>query len=187
MITSVSVDSIDVQQAKQAVAAKFGKVPQVPSDFAALSLAIEKSVGQSLNADTLSRIWGYKTGYSSVRKTTLDILRAYANARVESDFVHTEVIHADDMSIGQQLQLAWLPDRTCTIEYQGDYRWKVVAVVNSKLQLGDTFSCRSFAQGEPLLVDYLCTKNGVFDAYQIGGQTGLTAILTSTSGEPLSA
>jgi len=106
-------------------------------------------------------------------------LRTYANARVESDFVHTKVIHADDMSIGQQLQFAWLPDRTCTIEYQGDYCWKVVAVVNSKLQLGDTFSCRSFAQGEPLLIDHLCTQNGNFEAYQIGGQTGLTAIVVS--------
>jgi len=177
MITSVSIDSIDVQQAKQAVAAKFGKVPQVPSDFAALSLAIEKSVGQSLNADTLSRIWGYKAGYSSVRKTTLDILRAYANARVESDFVHSKVVHVDDLPIGQQLQLAWLPDRTCTIEYLGNYRWKVVAVANSKLQIGDTFFCRSFAQGEPLLIDHLCTQNGEYDAYQIGGQMGLTYIL----------
>jgi len=177
MITSVSIDSIEVQQAKQAVAAKFGKVPQVPSDFAALSLAIEQATKQTLNADTLSRIWGYKAGYDSVRKTTLDILRAYANARVESDFVHSEVLHADDLNIGQQLQLAWLPDRTCTIEYLGEYQWKVVAIANSKLQIGDTFSCRSFAQGEPLLVDHLCTQDGEYDAYQIGGQTGLTTVM----------
>lgn len=176
MTTSVSIDSLEVQQTKQAVAARFGKDPHVPSDFAALSLSIDQTIGQTLNADTLSRIWGYKKGYSLIRKTTIDILRAYANTHTESDFVHTEVIHANQCAIGAQIELAWLPDRVCTIEYLGDYRWKVVEVKNSKLHIGDTFSCRSIAKDEPLLVDHLCTQDGIFDAYQIGGKNGLTIV-----------
>lgn len=176
MTTSVSIDSIEVQQVKQAVTARFGKEPHVPSDFAVLSFAIEQTTGQTLNADTLSRIWGYKKGYSTVRKNTIDILRMYANAHVESDFVHSQVIHANQCAIGTQIDLAWLPDRVCTIEYMGDYRWKVVEVKNSKLHIGDTFSCRSIAKSEPLLVDHLCTQDGMFDAYQIAGKNGLTIV-----------
>lgn len=176
MTTSVAIDSIEVQQIKHAVSARFGKEPQVPSDFFELSVAISNTTGQTLNADTLSRIWGYKASYPTVRKTTLDILRAYANACVESDFVHREVIHADDLAIGTLVELGWLPDRICTIEYVGTYQWKVISVSNSKLHVGDTFACRSIATHEPLLIDHLCTQEGTFDAYQIGGKNGLTMV-----------
>ena len=148
----------------------------MPNDFYALSVAISTSIGQTLNADTLSRIWGYKASYPTVRKTTLDILRAYANACVESDFVHSAVIHADDLATGTLVELAWLPDRVCTIEYLGAYQWRVTSVQNSKLRVGDTFLCRSIATKEPLLVDHLCTTAGIFDAYQIGGKNGLTCV-----------
>lgn len=176
MTTSLFIDRLEVQQVKQAVAARFGKEPHVPSDFAVLSLAIEQTTGQTLNADTLSRIWGYKKGYSTVRKNTIDILRTYADAHVESDFVYSQVVHADNLTVGTQVELAWLPDRHCVIEYMGEWRWKVIEVANSKLHVGNTFSCRSIAISEPLLVDYLCTEEGTFDAYQIGGKNGLTLV-----------
>lgn len=176
MTTSLRIDSLEVAQAKHGVEAHFGKAPQVPSDFALLSLAIEQVTQQSINPDTLSRIWGYKTGYASVRKTTIDILRAYANAHVESDFIMSQSIQADAIQIGEHVQMAWLPDRECVIEYLGNYQWKVISVANSKLQVGDTFFCRLFTIGEPLLIDHLHTQTGDYDAYEIGGHNGLTIL-----------
>ena len=171
MTTSVAIDSLEVQQVKQAVSVRFGKEPQVPNDFYALSVAISTSIGQTLNADTLSRIWGYKASYPTVRKTTLDILRAYANACVESDFVHSAVIHADDLATGTLVELAWLPDRVCTIEYLGAYQWRVTSIQNSKLRVGDTFCTAFMLEGYPMYAHHLI-QNGQLPMYYVAGQQG---------------
>ena len=87
MDTSFQTNSIAICQLKKAVEARFGHVPSGPADFGELSIAILRATGERLSPDTLSRIWGYKKGYSSVRQSTVRVLEQYAKANEESDFL----------------------------------------------------------------------------------------------------
>jgi len=176
MATSFLSDSIEVQHAKQAVEARYGSKPGSPADFAELSLHIKKATSKDISPDTLSRLWGYKKGYTHVRGSVIGLLNAYARAEEESDFVYQIAVKADDLQSGQRVRIAWLPDRTAVLEYTGDYRWRVVEVINSKLHVGDTFSCRVIAQGSPLIVDNVECGDQFIPGYSIGGKNGLTVV-----------
>lgn len=176
METSFQTNSIAISLLKRAVEARFGRTPATPSDFGELSIAILKMTGERLSPDTLSRIWGYKKSYSSVRQSTARVLEHYAKANEESDFIHTIAIHADKCKIGDRVRIAWLPDRICVLSYLGNYRWRVEEAVNCKLHVGDTFSCRVMAQGEELIVDHVKTENGTYEGYHMGGKNGLTLV-----------
>lgn len=176
MDTSYPSNSIAISQLKKAVDARFGHVPSGPADFGELSIAIFKTTGERISPDTLSRIWGYKKGYSSVRQSTVRVLEQYAKANEESDFIHTAAIHADECQKGDRVRIAWLPNRVCVLSYLGDYRWRVEEAVNSKLHAGDTFSCRTMAQDQALIVDHLHTRDADYEGYAIGGKNGLTLV-----------
>ena len=176
METSYPSNSIAISQLKKAVEVRFGHVPATPSDFGELSIAILKTAGERLSPDTLSRIWGYKKGYPSVRQSTARVLDRYAKANEESDFIHTTAIHADECQKGDHVRIAWLPNRVCVLSYLGDYRWRVEEAVNSKLHAGDTFYCRTIAQDQALIVDHLHTRDADYEGYAIGGKNGLTFV-----------
>lgn len=175
MDTSYPSNSITISQLKKAVEVRFGHVPSGPADFGELSIAILKTTGERISSDTLSRIWGYKKGYSSVRQSTVRVLEQYAKANEESDFIHTIAIHADECQKGDRVRIAWLPDRICVLNYLGDYRWRVEEAVNSKLHAGNTFSCRTIAQDYPLIVDHLHTEYANYEGYAIS-KNGLTLV-----------
>ena len=175
MATSYPSNSIAISQLKKAVEARFGHVPYGPADFGELSIAILKTTGERISSDTLSRIWGYKKGYSSVRQSTVRVLEQYAKANEESDFIHTIAIHADECQKGDRVRIAWLPDRICVLNYLGDYRWRVEEAVNSKLHAGNTFSCRTMVQNHPLIVDHLHTEYANYEGYAIS-KNGLTLV-----------
>ena len=176
MDTSFQTNSIAIRQLKKAVEVRFGHIPATPADFGELSIAILRATGERLSPDTLSRIWGYKKGYSSVRQSTVRVLEQYAKANEESDFVHTTAIYADECQKGDRVRIAWLPDRICVLSYLGNYRWRLEEAINCKLHVGDTFSCRTIAQGEVLNVDHVVTANGTFEGYYMGGNNGLTIV-----------
>ena len=182
MRTNFSIDSIDVLRIKQAVETRYGKRPNSPADFAELSLHIQKDTAGTISPDTLSRLWGYKKGYPTVRRSCIDILNAYAHAGEESDFVYQIAVKATETKAGERVKIAWQPDRTCLLEYLGDYQWRVVESEHSKLKAGDSFSCRVIAQGQTLVVDHLHTANGVYDGYVIGNTNGLTLVLPLGAG-----
>ena len=175
METSFQTNSIAISLLKRAVEVRFGRVPATPSDFGELSIAILKMTGERLSPDTLSRIWGYKKGYSSVRQSTTRVLDLYAKANEESDFIHSNAIHADECKKGDRVRIAWLPDRICVLSYLGNYRWRVEETVNGKLQVGNTFSCRTMAQNQPLIVDHLHTEDANYEGYAIS-KNGLTLV-----------
>ena len=175
MDTSFQTNSIAICQLKKAVEARFGHVPATPADFGELSIAILRATGERLSPDTLSRIWGYKKGYPSVRQSTARVLEQYAKANEESDFIHTNAIHADKCQKGDRVRIAWLPDRVCVLSYLGDYRWRVEETINGKLQVGNTFFCRTIAQDHPLIVDHLHTEYANYEGYAIS-KNGLTLV-----------
>ena len=176
MTTSLPVDSIEVQQVKKSVESRLGMIPDSPADFAELSLRIKLATGKDLSADTLSRVWGYKKGYSSVRGTTVRILSEYGKAGAESDFIYGTAVKADELPIGGKVRIAWLPDRVALLEYKGNYRWEIKEIANSKLHVGDSFSCRVIAQGQPLIVDNLQSGDKLIPGYTIGGRNGITVV-----------
>ena len=176
MITSLAIDSIEVLQVKKSVESRFGSIPDSPADFLELSLHIKIAIGKEISADTLSRVWGYKKGYSSVRRSTVEILEEYAHAGIESDFLYDMVVKTDEMPIGGQVRIAWLPNRIALLEYKGDYRWEVKEITNSKLHVGDSFSCRVIVKGQPLIVDNLLCGEQHYAGYTIGGRNGLTIV-----------
>lgn len=176
MVTSYPIDGIEVLQIKQAVENRLGSKPNSPSDFAELSLHIKLATGKELSPDTLSRIWGYKKGYSSVRQSTVKILDTFGRGDSESDFLYSVAVKAEEMPVGGQVRIAWLPDRIALLEYEGNYRWSVKEIINSKLHAGDSFSCRAIAQGQPLIVDNLQSGNQCFAGYTLGGRNGLTVV-----------
>ena len=176
MDTSYPSNSIAISQLKKAVEARFGHVPSGPADFGELSISILRATGERISSDTLCRIWGYKKGYSSVRQSTVRVLEQYAKANEESDFIHIAAIHADECRKGDRVRIAWLPNRVCVLSYLGDYRWRVEEAVNSKLHAGDTFSCRTIAQDQALIVDHLYTRDTDYEGYAIGGKNGLTLV-----------
>ena len=86
-----------------------------------------------------------------------------------------EEINADDLSIGDALQIAWQPNRKSTLKYLGNQKFEITKTENSKWQVGDTFFCRHFILGKPLYVDNLTDKNGVLKSsmYVVGEKNGI--------------
>lgn len=176
MTTSFLSNSIEVIQTKQAVEARYGSCPDSPADFAELSLHIQKATGKAISPDTLSRLWGYKKGYATVRRSIIELLNEYARTGNGSECECMHAVTAEELHPKAKVRIAWMPDSVCTLEYTGKFRWRVVTVKNSKLQAGDTFFCRVIAQGLPLIADTMQTAERKYDVYTIGGKNGLTTV-----------
>ena len=164
-----------------------------PSDFDFLEEDIKKELSKTfINAKTLKRFFGYdRTEESSfIRLYTLDVLSQYVgyeswNAYLghlqllessgSGDFKGEE-INADDLSIGDALQIAWQPNRKSTLKYLGNQKFEITETENSKWQVGDTFFCKHFISGKPLYVDNLTDKNGVLKSamYVVGEKSGIS-------------
>ncbi len=146
-----------------------------------------------LNEDTIRRLWHIRGDeYSTIRHSTLDILSAYVGAHdwesyvqqtekeggIESSLVpHGRMLTTDKLLPDTLVTITWLPDRMATMRYMGDAQWKVEQVINSTtLAVGDTFSCRTFAQGEPLYIDHLVHLGQSYSACRIGMQNGLSSV-----------
>ena len=74
-----------IQQLRAAIEAVEGERMKSPRDFEALHQHIFEKIHQSISTSTLKRVWGYMSGYSSVRPHTLDLLARYIDYR---DFEH---------------------------------------------------------------------------------------------------
>ena len=114
-----------------------------------------------------------------VTKHTADILDLQKYQLLQGKAASGEDLrpyYTEDLQPGDRVHIAWLPDRTCILEYLGDYRWRIAEVHHSKLHTGDTFSCRVIAQNQPLVVDHLHSGGQIYDGYVIGGKTGLTIV-----------
>ncbi len=162
-----------------------------PSDFEFLSGVIWERTKTSISTSTLKRLWGYIDGADNTRQCTLELLsktlgykswKDYTEHLAEtnpdqSDFLtNSPHICSDDLSVGDTIELKWMPNRKCIIRYLGKYKFVIDHVENSKLSEGDTFSCQFFIAGQPLYIDNLIHDNGMPTAYVIGKRDGLTSI-----------
>lgn len=174
-----------------------------PSDFDLIQQKIKDKLPQAaINAKTLKRLFGYdKTSAESrVRLYTLDILSQYVGYENWSDYLeHLYImmasgsgsfrgkkIKADDLKIGDTLQISWWPNRKSTLKYLGNQRFEIIETENSKWQVGDTFSCKHFIMKIPLFVDNLTDKDGVLksEMYVVGESGGIKWKDTRKSNTP---
>ncbi len=93
---------------------------------------------------------------------------------MQSDITLCDKVSCEDLAVSDLLELSWLPNRLCRIEYLGGGRFRVVEAQNTKLSVGDTFFCSLFLSHEPLFVDKLMHDgNGPF-VYVAGKKDGIT-------------
>lgn len=199
--TSVSRNALELDYLRDEIreVAGFKDKTLSPNDFKLLEQYIKAKYPQSaITSKTLKRFFGYdKTdGNSLVRLYTLDVLSQYVgyanwddyiehvslNANGNSGDFKGEEISADNLQIGDTLQISWQPDRRSILKYLGNQRFEIIETENSKWQVGDTFECKHFLYGKTLCVDNLTGKDGVIKSktFQVGKKGGIafSAILS---------
>ncbi len=162
-----------------------------PADFEFLSGVIWERTKTAISTSTLKRLWGYIEGADNTRQCTLELLsktlgykswKAYTEYLEESspdqsDFLtQNKHVCSDELSIGDVLELKWMPNRECTIQYLGKCKFEINKAINTKLKTGDTFYCRFFIVGQPLYIDNLIHNGESPTTYVIGKRDGITCI-----------
>ena len=179
---------------RQSVEKRFGKRLIVHTDFITLVSAIEKELREHISESTIERVWRYSTrGYATVSRRTLDVLTQYAEGcdwhdfcqrlyyceECESEMFDAEHIETSELQIGDMVRIGWLPNRICTIKYIGDNRFIATECHNSKLSVGDIFTCTQFTLGKELIIHNLTPKNNPTSParlYTVGMRHGLTTL-----------
>lgn len=159
-----------------AVEKKFGKIPKVHNDFISLADSIEITLHQHISETTLERIWNYSNrGYATVSFHTLNLICHYIEKKdwqhfcdslaesglMDSDMFEGDAISNEDLKIGDKVQIGWLPDRLCVVEYLGNNRFRALECENSTMQPGDTFSCSGFRLNQPAIMEHFVAVRDV--------------------------
>lgn len=80
-----------------------------PKDFEVLHQHIFEKIHQSISTSTLKRVWGYMSGYSSVRPHTLDLLARYIDYRDFEDFCEQQGSPSTFSNPSKKEEKPWSP------------------------------------------------------------------------------
>ena len=175
----------EIMALMEAVEKRFDRKPETSTQFIALSYAIESVTGNHLSASTLKRLWGYVNNSPAPRISTLDILSKYSGYRYfrafcenlrkgsgdSSGFFSTSFVVPEELKEGERVEIGWAPDRLLQIEYLGDYHFRVINALNSKLMAGDEFEAASLMTGYPLYLSSVL-RDGKWTTPFVGGKNG---------------
>ncbi len=171
-----------------AVERTHGRSPKVRLDYDQLSLHIFNRTHSRISPTTLKRLFGYLNESVAPQLNTLHILAKYVgyadyNAflrctkggteETQSQILENVMVRSDELAEGTRLWLSWLPNRTCTVRHLGNKRFEVEEAVNTKLAVGDTFTCHLFIANEPLYFDHLIHRGSEPVAYVCGKKDGV--------------
>lgn len=169
---------------RQAVEDRYGQTIASPADFAGLCDQVALVLGEQISVSTVKRVWGYVTGYATIRVSTLNILSRYAGCRDWRDFCDTlsspdvssfptgDVVALSTLRVGDCVEVTWSPGRRIVVQNLGQGRMRVIESQRSKLAVGTTFSSAGFVNGERLQLTqveaagtdhsltYVCGKRG---------------------------
>lgn len=188
---AIQTDLPEIAALKVAVEKHFGHKVVSRYDFIKLGSEIEGITGEHIGDNTLRRLWGSISGYSTAHKRTLDVLSQYAGYGSWDDFRKNltkqsgrqsyvlegrHSINADDLEPGDRLRIGWLPDRVCVIEFEGGRKFTAIECLNSTINSGDSFECTTFIRDYPLSVDNFVHEGKVFQRYVMGIENGLTLL-----------
>lgn len=156
------------------------------ADFVWLSDFICDRAHERISPTTLRRLWGKSSEMVKPSRFTLDVLsrlllfsdfddfcRNVQNAARQSGVCMGEKIETADLSVGQLLRLNWMPDRSCLLKHLGNGQFQVVEVQNTRLSVGDTFTCKLFINNEPAYLDNLFHNGQGPLRYIAGLQSGV--------------
>jgi len=173
---------------RQAVENRYGQSISSPADFAHLRDDLTATTGESLSMSTLKRVWGYVSGYASVRMSTLNTLARYAGCRDWQDFCDSlsnpdvssfptgDVIALSMLRVGNCVEVKWSPGRRIVVKNLGQGRMRVVESERSKLAVGTMFTCAGMVNGERLILTQVETpETQQVQTYVCGKRGGVTA------------
>ena len=135
--------------------------------------------------NTLKRLLGFIDDEREPRTSTLDVIARYlgfenwdilktfddrSNSSFESS---SEEIRVNDLSVGQCIQISYLPDRQIELAYLGANRFRVKESANSKLLAGDEMTITHIVQGYPLLVSEVIRDGKSLGAFTAGKAQGI--------------
>ena len=186
-------NSPEIQELLKQFEEKVNIKPKSPTDFNQLSNIIWERTHEPLSASTLKRLWGYFDGVGTIRNSTLVILAkflgfkdwddflAHLNQNNGSDPIQSFHVKAEDLQVGDRIHVAWKPNRRCTFRHLGNQQFIVEAAENSKLKVGNTFSCSVFILGAPLYLTDLIQDGNAPVTFVAGKRDGLCEIIKHSS------
>lgn len=157
-----------------------GRPLRTPSDFDWCSLRIAEQSGERISPTTLKRLWGYLDEGHLPRLSTLSSLARFLGAADwdawcaggDSGFIAEQILAVSNLMVGDRIELTWLPDRWCVIEYRGHENFVVRDIRHAKLPAGATFQATVFAAGHSLYISGTMPDGSDF-TYVAGRSHGL--------------
>lgn len=151
---------------------------------------VKQETGELLSINTLKRLLGrVDAGNRQPRVATLNIIAHYLGrdcwtsllielSNGSSSFLPIDgELHVQDLTTGQIVSIAYLPDRELQFLYLGDSLFEVIKSQNSKLQTGDTGLISAFVPRFPLIVrDVKRQGQLISQCYTAGRVSGLISI-----------
>lgn len=173
-----------------AVEQHIGRSLHTPSDFDFLIQQIWEQQHQVLSQSTIKRLWEYVDSAAQPRLSTLNTLAQFVgyadwNAylamlelhnETQSELFHGEGIRVEDLSVGDLIEVQWLPNRQCVFRYLGDNHFVVQHSIHAKLQVGDTFDAIAFIIGKPMYLDHITRPDTTVTTYVAGKKHGITSV-----------
>ncbi len=171
---------------KEEIIRTAGRQVKTPADFEWLSERVGERTRERLSPTTLKRFFGYLDEEVKPRVFTLDVLARFVgykdyatfcnqagSAEVQSNIISEERIAVEELNVGDCIRLTWHPDRICVIRHLGEARFEVIEAQQTKLCVGDTFSCHLFISHEPLYIDHLTHNGQEGMSYVVGRKDGI--------------
>lgn len=158
---------------------------RLPSDCEFLALDIESKTGEHIGVNTVKRLLGLITDERQPRISTLDVIARYlgfynwdvlstcASCSNSSFDSSAEEIRVGELSIGNYVQINYLPDRQVEMEYLGANRFRVRKSINSKLYEGDELIITHIVEGYPLLVCEVIREGRSMGSFTAGKAHGV--------------
>jgi len=162
-----------------------GREIKTPKDFDWLASRIVRRTRTYLSPTTLKRTWGYIKDEHQQSRTTLDALARFVGYtdwvefesqadEVQSNPIVAPHLRTIDLAEDTLLQVRWQPNRQCLFLYLGEGKFVVRESLNSKLHVGDTFSCNLFIEREPLYLNNVVHDGRTMGLYVAGKKGGIT-------------
>ncbi len=158
-------------------------------DIQILSNDIEEETKCRLGVNTLKRLLGrIADSTHQSRPGTLNVIARYLGSpnwpsllqtlsKGSSSFTSVEgELRTSDLSVGQMVEIEYLPARSLRFASLGGEQLEIVQSVNSKLQVGDVCTISSFIEHYPLVIRNVVRQGEVLGSYSAARLGGLTAV-----------
>lgn len=173
---------------------KTGSDLRLPSDCERLSLDIESQTGHHLGATTLKRLLGFTPDERTPHATTLDIIAKFLGFSHWEALIANELANCSnfdrpkkmarsaDLFIGDEVYIAYEPNRRVTFKYLGDDWFEVVERENNKLMVGDRLRITIFVLGRAFFASEVIRDGKNLGTYSAAISTGIRTFYVVRNG-----